>query len=107
MLAGPTSMSVFNIKEDVTNPVYSLAYLCTLNNNMTFQTVWNRTRLFLRASFRIAKFNYACEVKEDYNKLSKKYPILGNQFDIWLNSDDETLFTPEIDFFVLELSFKE
>jgi hypothetical protein len=63
--------------------------------------------LFLHARFSSATHHYVCEVGEDHHKLAKKFPLLDDQFDIRFSDDGRTLLTPEIEFFALELMFKE
>jgi hypothetical protein len=77
-------------------------------HSINFFNIWNKTTLFLHASFsNTVKYNYVCEVNESYHKLAKKYPMLYDSFDIWFRIDGKTVFTPELDSFVLELAFKE
>jgi hypothetical protein len=82
-----------------------------LNNDahiIIFNNIWDRTRLFLHSNFTLSrKYGYVCEVGESYHKLVKKYSILSDSFDIWFTIDGKTIFTPEIDSLVLELSFIE
>jgi hypothetical protein len=69
--------------------------------------VWDRVQLFLHASFSEAKYNYVCENNESHYKFAKEYPLLYDSFDVWFSSNGTRLTTPEIDFFVLELTFKD
>jgi hypothetical protein len=63
-------------------------------------------QLFLHASFSDAKYNYICENNESYHKLAKRYLLLYDSFDVWFSTNDMRLTTPQIDFYILELMFK-
>jgi hypothetical protein len=84
-------LRLFNLDKDPNNPGFSDIFQLTEGDQNTqplIQTfrelAWERTRLFLHASFSSADNNYVCEVGEDYHKLAKKYPMTDKQFDIWL-----------------------
>jgi hypothetical protein len=62
--------------------------------------------LFLPANLSDAKDNSACDNNESYHKLAKQYHLWYDSFDIWLRTNGMRLTTPEIDFFVLELTYK-
>jgi hypothetical protein len=108
------TIQIFNATEDPNVPGNSIRYplVDDPQNAQTisqafYETAWDRTRLFLHASFSDTKNHYVCEVGEDYHKLAKTYPLIDNQLDIWFSEDGERLITPEIDEFILELTFKE
>jgi hypothetical protein len=63
--------------------------------------------MFLHASFSDEKYNYIWENNESYHKLAKHYHLWDDLFNVWFRTNDKRLTTPEIDFFVLELTFKD
>jgi hypothetical protein len=77
-------------------------------HNIYIFNIWDKIKLFLHSSFSISmKDGYVCEVGESYHKLAKKYPMFSDSFDIWFTIDGKKIVTPEIDSFILELSFLE
>jgi hypothetical protein len=109
-IVGAETLKIINTSEDPNNPGFSLDIPVINNGNnpsVMFKTIWGRENLFLDTSFRTADYNYVCEVGEDYHTLAKKYPMTDNQFDILFCEDRKKLITPEIEQFVIELTFKE
>jgi hypothetical protein len=105
------TLKLFNIRRDFTqlislagNQTVSIPF--DVNYGYSFE-VWDRVQLFLHTSFSETKYNYVCENNESYNKLAKEYPLLYYSFDVWFSSNCTRLTTPEINFFVLELRFKD
>jgi hypothetical protein len=86
------------------NQTTSIAF--NFNCGYSFE-ICDRVQLFLHASFLDAKYNHVCKNNESYYKLTKQYPLLDDDFDAWFSPNDTRLTTPEIDFFVLELTFKD
>jgi hypothetical protein len=70
-------MRIFNLQPDPNHPNFSIRINLTVGDQnthsilQTFNTIWDRSKLFLHASFSSANNNYFCEVDEDYHKLAK------------------------------------
>jgi hypothetical protein len=67
------TLRIFKGDEDPNAPGMSIDYVLFNNGDdiqyyAVFNSVWDRKKLFLQASFSSANSNYVCEVDEDYHK---------------------------------------
>lgn len=76
-------------------------------NSYEFYNVWNRTPLYLHASFSDSKHHYVCKTGDYWEKPSKLFfdNVYGLEFNIYFTTDGYHKITPFYANKLLELSF--